>query len=56
MESGAYEVLRFDAQKLQNDEVAGRQFLYPVPVPEPGMGLMLTAGAVTLTGFRRLSR
>jgi len=56
MESGAYEVLRFDAQKLQNDEVAGRQFLYPVSVPEPGMGLMLTAGAVTLMGFRRLSR
>ena len=56
MESGAYEVLRYDAQKLQNDEIAGRQFLYPVPVPEPGVGLMLASGAVTLVGFRRLHR
>lgn len=36
------------AQPLQPDEIAGRQYLYPVVVPEPGFGLALVAGALGL--------
>ena len=46
MESEGWIDLRFDDQKLKNDEFAGREFLYPVP--EPGVGLMLVFGAATL--------
>ncbi|MCR9096319.1 MAG: hypothetical protein NXI30_19000 [bacterium] len=46
MESDDWLSLRFVDPKLQNDEFAGRQFLYPVP--EPGMGSMLVFGAATL--------
>ncbi len=33
---------------LQNDDFAGRQFLYPLPLPEPGMELLLAAGIAGL--------
>ena len=48
MESEGWVDLIFVQPKLQNDDVAGRQFLYPVPLPEPGTGLMLFVGVVTL--------
>ncbi|MEM9177469.1 MAG: hypothetical protein AAGC67_19815 [Myxococcota bacterium] len=48
MESQGWQDLRNTDPKLQNDDFAGRQFLYPVPVPEPGVGLMLVVGAATL--------
>jgi hypothetical protein len=40
---------------LQNDEFAGRQFLYPVAVPEPSFGSMVLFGAVGLA-LRRFHR
>lgn len=48
MESSGLFDLTFASQKLQNDDVAGRQFLYPVVVPEPSLGLMLAVGTATL--------
>jgi len=56
MESdGIFDLLGADPV-LQNDEFAGRQFLYPVPVPEPDSGAMLMlgfAGLVLWVGYRR---
>ena len=49
MESDGFFDLTHATQKLQNDEIAGRQFLYPVALPEPGVGLMLAVGAATLS-------
>lgn len=40
---------------LQNDEFAGRQFLYPVIVPEPGLPILLGAGLASLI-LRKRSR
>jgi len=57
MESNGLFDLVSATQKIQNDDVAGRQFLYPVVVPEPGMGLMLVFGTATLgAASRRRSR
>ncbi len=53
MESEGWADLIFVQPKLQNDDVAGRQFLYPVPLPEPGTGLMLFFGMVTLSALAR---
>ncbi len=53
MESEDYLDLRFAAQKLQADDVAGRQFLYPVVAPEPGFGSMLAIGGLVLATRRR---
>jgi hypothetical protein len=33
---------------LQNDDFAGRQFLYPLPLPEPGQEILLAAGIAGL--------
>ena len=51
MESEGWVDLISVQPKLQNDDVAGRQFLYPVPLPEPGTGLMLFFGVVTLSAL-----
>lgn len=40
---GIFDLL-FTEPRLQNDELAARQFLYPVPAPEPGLAGMLLAG------------
>jgi len=49
MESeGIFDLLGTDPV-LQNDEFAGRQFLYPIAVPEPGAGAMLVVGVAALT-------
>lgn len=48
MESNGLFDLMFAPQRLQNDEIAARQFLYPVVVPEPSLGLMLAVGTATL--------
>lgn len=53
MESEDWLSLRFTDPKLQNDEFAGRQFLYPVPVPEPNTGWMLVVGITTFCAFAR---
>lgn len=51
MESqGIFDLLGADPL-LQNDEFAGRQFLYPVTVPEPGVAVMLVAGIVGLVSW-----
>jgi hypothetical protein len=47
------------SQKLQPDDVAGRQFLYPaepVDVPEPGLSTGLALGAIALAMARRHAR
>lgn len=53
MESGGWDELIYVPRKLQNDDVAGRQFLYPVAAPEPGSGLMLLVGTATLSWVAR---
>ena len=53
MESEDWLSLRFSDSKLQNDEFAGRQFLYPVPVPEPNTGWVLVVGITTFCAFAR---
>lgn len=47
MESDDWPELQFAEPKLQNDDFAGRQFLYPVP--EPGTGAMLLVGVAALS-------
>ncbi len=49
MESDDFLDLLAIEPKLQNDDFAGRQFLYPVPVPEPRYGVALVAGALAVT-------
>ena len=53
--NGIFDLLYTD-RKLQNDEFAGRQFLYPVVVPEPNLGLLVAIGVIGLvagTAYRR---
>jgi hypothetical protein len=52
---GIFDLL-FTEPRLQNDEFAGRQFLYPVPAPEPGLGVSLGAGLVGLVAISRRRR
>lgn len=52
MESEEWIYLSYVASKLQNDDFAGRQFLYPVP--EPGTGAMLLTGVAMLALVGRL--
>lgn len=47
MESEDWPEFQFAEPKLQNDDFAGRQFLYPVP--EPGTGAMLLVGIGALS-------
>lgn len=50
------EIDLFAESKLQNDEFAGRQFLYPVVVPEPSFGFLIGLGFLGLyggTAYRR---
>ena len=56
MESeGIFDLLGVDPV-LQNDEFAGRQFLYPVPVPEPQTGVTLAVGLASLVGWSECRR
>ena len=48
MESEGYLDLLGVEPLLQNDEFAGRQFLYPVEVPEPDVDVMIVVGIVIL--------
>lgn len=52
---GIFDLL-FTEPRLQNDELAARQFLYPVPAPEPGMAAMLGAGMALVAGLTFLRR
>lgn len=52
MESEDWSDLQFVEPKLQNDDFAGRQFLYPVP--EPGTGATLLVGVAGLSLLVRL--
>jgi len=56
---GIFDLLSIEP-RLQNDEFAARQFLYPVVVPEPGTGPLLVAGLLGLLAAavvrRRASR
>ena len=52
---GIFDLL-FTEPRLQNDEFAGRQFLYPVAAPEPGLGALLAAGGVGLVAAARCRR
>lgn len=53
METEGYLDLLFTTPKLQNDEFAGRQFLYPVVVPEPDGLAMLVVGGIVIGGLGR---
>lgn len=56
MESDDIFALLFAEPKLQNDEFAGRQFLYPVVVPEASFGFLIGLGFLGLyggTAYRR---
>jgi hypothetical protein len=56
MESqGIFDLLGADPV-LQNDEFAGRQFLYPIQIPEAGAGAMLATGVVSLALRSRHNR
>ena len=58
METGGFDDLLYTEPRLQNDEFAGRQFLYPIVVPEPSLGALLLSGGAGLRilGGRRRSR
>ena len=48
MESEGWSDLQFVEPKLQNDDFAGRQFLYPVPEPGTGATVLVGVGALSL--------